>query len=112
MKKLIIALMLSTASVSWAGTPKELVGTWVAESAPDRGLKGLIILEASGKATLKPETQPTLEGTWATEGKELKLTMPPHGTAVMNWVLSPKSKLTLTYDNGSKQIFNKQKVKK
>lgn len=88
-----------------------LNGFW--KSVNDEGiiLPGTMDFRADGSAVLAPKGEQKLEGTWATKGTELTLTMPPYGTAKMRFAVTPKG-LTLTYENGMKQKFVKESIKK
>lgn len=85
-----------------------LVGTWEAVDATGGALRGRIVLSENGKATLAPEGQTALSGTWAVDASgSLALTMPPYGVSTMRYTLNKEGTLSLLYENGSKQTFRK-----
>ena len=74
-------------------------------------MAGSIDLRSNGKATLMPQGEVRLEGTWRVDGKSLFLEMPPYGTSQMEYAIKAK-RLTLTYENGVKQYFTLSVPKK
>lgn len=98
------------AATATANNPA-LLGLWKSVNAEGLILPGTMDFRADGSAVLSPKGEQTLEGTWATKGTELILTMPPYGAAQMHYAATPKG-LTLTYENGSKQKFVKEILKK
>jgi len=102
----------ATASVAKpAANNSALHGFWKSVNAEGIVLPGTMEFRADGSAVLAPKGEEKLEGTWVTKGKELHLTMPPYGTAQMQYAVNPKG-LTLTYENGFKQKFVKEVPKK
>lgn len=107
---LLLSMTLVAGSVAHAASPA-LTGTWKSVNAEGKALPGVIELRTDGSAVLAPEGETRLEGTWATEKSNLVLTMPPYGTASMEYSLDKKG-LTLTYENGVKQRFIKKSTTK
>jgi hypothetical protein len=88
-----------------------LHGFWKSVNAEGIILPGTMELRADGSAELSPKGEQTLKGSWVIKGTELTLTMPPYGVAKMQYAISSKG-LTLTYENGMKQKFVKETIKK
>lgn len=92
-------------------TPAALHGFWKSVNATGGAMAGSIDLRSNGKATLMPQGEVRLEGTWRVDGKSLFLEMPPYGTSQMEYAIKAK-RLTLTYENGVKQYFTLSVPKK
>lgn len=102
-------VLLSAASI--AGTqPTELLGNWRSLDANNGALAGTINFKADS-ITLKAEGNEPLVGTWeeASPGS-LVFTVPNVGSTTVGYGLK-KAVLTLTYDNGNKQTFKREKSK-
>ncbi|KWT98366.1 MULTISPECIES: hypothetical protein [unclassified Variovorax] len=108
------ALLLAFAVPAMAMANPKLVGKWETVSGSDRALTGVMELGADGSAKLGPNGFAPLIGTWTTgstaesSAGTLTFEMPPHGSVDNTYVLS-KGKLTLTYNDGSQQVFAPQK---
>lgn len=104
MKKLLTAGLMLLSMQTFANP--DLSGKWSSVTADGLAMHGVIELGKNGSAKLSPQGNQVLTGTWSLKGKELVLDMPPHGTARMGYELK-NGKLTLTYDNGAKQVFSR-----
>jgi len=101
----------TTSAATAAAHNPALFGFWKSVSAEGVILPGTMEFRADGSAELAPKGEEKLKGTWTTKGSELKLTMPPYGTAQMQYAVTSKG-MTLTYENGMKQKFVKETTKK
>ncbi len=86
-----------------------LLGSWKSTEAPQGTLTGRIVFSADGRAVLAADGQPELNGRWSVPAPgQLSFEMPPHGTAHMRFEQPKPSVLVLTYENGTRQTFNKE----
>lgn len=108
-KILSAAALVALSAASIAGTqPVELLGNWRSIDAKNGALAGTIAFK-SDSITLKAEGNEPLVGTWeATTPGNLVFTVPDIGSTTVGYGLK-KSVLTLTYDNGNKQTFKREK---
>ncbi len=85
------------------------LGSWKSTQAPQGTLTGRIVLHADGRAVLAADGQPELNGRWTIPAPgQLSFDMPPHGVAQMRFEQPKPSVLVLTYENGTRQTFNKE----
>jgi len=109
MKKTVLAA-LALSFAGWALADVSLVGTWQAKTAENGALKGTLTFEKSGTVAMHPEGFPAAEGTWeVSDAKKrvLTLTLKEVGSSDMTYGVN-KDELTLTYDNGNKQLFTRK----
>ena len=99
------------AAAASPATPVALHGFWKSVNATGGAMSGSIDLRPDGKASLIPQGEIRLEGTWRVTGQNLILEMPPYGSSQMQYAIKAK-RLTLTYENGVKQNFTLSVPKK
>lgn len=116
MKKTLLSALVFTAlttSAAWADS--RLHGMWKSVNADNGALHGTLLLEADGKLQLHPQGFDPAKGTWKKRSKNqtLELTLTDIGSTEVQyrWVVEPKKprRLELTYDNGNKQLFSREK---
>lgn len=105
LKLLLVGAALSAAAPATADS--RLIGTWATEQSAG-GVGGTILFKKSGIVKMRPDGFPVVPGTWKTKNGMLAMSAPNMGESVAGFHFSKNgAELTLSYPNGSKQVFKR-----
>lgn len=108
MKKYLIAALLSL-GLSGAALAADISGVWESKESSATLSPGKMKFAKDGTAELAPEGFEPLKGTYKADKKFIDITIADKGKATLAYHLEG-DKMTVQYENGTVQKFNKVSV--